>query len=251
VNYVEVEEAIDLPGLRLVLTAGVPGPWSESAKYVLALRNVPYTPVRQIGGGANEALRRWTGHANAPVAVYEDEAPRTQWAEILALAERLGSGPSLVPKDPALRVRMFGLANEICGQQGFGWHRRQMLLEHFGAESDLTRALAARYPSDAAAAATAPARSAEVLALLSAELRAQKARGVPYFVGDSLSVLDVYWAAFAALLDPLPEDVCPMPRMIRAGYELRDPAVRGAADPILLEHRDFIYRTHLALPLDF
>jgi hypothetical protein len=38
---------------------------------------------------------------------------------------------------------------------------------------------------------------------------------------------------------------------MRESYALRDPAVRAAADEILLEHRDFIYRTHLALPLDF
>jgi glutathione S-transferase len=252
VKYVEPEEAKGMRGLRLALSAGVPGPWGESAKYLFALRGVPYTPVRQIGGDANEALRRWTGHANAPIAVYEDEDPRTHWAEILALAERLGSGPSLIPADPELRVRMFGLANEICGQQGFGWQRRLIMLTGLGTGNDATRRLAERYGFfEADAAAAAPARAVEILELLAAQLRAQRARGARYLVGDALSALDVYWAAFAALVDPLPHEVCPMPAFLRATYELRDPVVRAALDPALLEHRDFVYRTHLALPLDF
>jgi hypothetical protein len=32
VQYRTVSEARNMPGLRLVLTAGVPGPWEESAK---------------------------------------------------------------------------------------------------------------------------------------------------------------------------------------------------------------------------
>jgi len=251
VNYVEVEEAKGMRGLRLALSAGVPGPWGEAAKYVFHVKAVPYTPVRQVGGGANEALRRWTGHANAPVAVYDDEDPRTQWAEILALAERLGRGPSLVPDDPETRVRMFGLANEICGQQGFGWQRRLIMISELGTGNDAMRTLAERYGFEPAAAAAAPGRTAEILRLLVAQLRAQRARGVPYFVGDALSALDLYWTAFAAMLEPLPDDVCRMPRGIRFAYSLRDETVRAAADPILIEHRDFVYRTHLGLPLDF
>ncbi len=250
-DYVDAERASTLPGLRLVLTAGVPGPWGESAKYVFALKRVPYTPVRQALGEASEALRRWTGHVNAPIAVYEEEAPRTQWAEILALAERLGSGPSLVPADPELRVRMFGLANEIAGQQGFGWQRRLMMLGQLGTESDMTRTLARRYGYDDATRAAAPARTAEILSLLSAELRAQRARGSRYFVGDALSALDLYWTAFAAMVEPLPEASCAMPAGNRGVYSLRDPEVRSCADPVLLEHRDFVYEKHLSLPLDF
>ncbi len=39
-KYLSVEEAIDMPGLRLVLTAGVPGPWGESAKAILAYKQL-------------------------------------------------------------------------------------------------------------------------------------------------------------------------------------------------------------------
>jgi hypothetical protein len=53
------------------------------------------------------------------------------------------------------------------------------------------------------------------------------------------------------MLEPLPQEHCALHPRLRESYALRDPAVRAAADPILLEQRDFIYRTHLSLPLDF
>lgn len=250
-NYVEVDEAIGLPGLRLVLSAGVPGPWGEAAKYVLGVKRIPYTAVRQVAGTESEALRRWTGQSNAPVAMYGSEAPRSGWAEILALAERLAPEPALVPVDPELRLRMFGLANEICGEGGFGWQRRLMLIAALGTGSDVTRTLARRYGFNESATAAAPGRTAEILLLLSKQLRAQRALGSPYFVGDRLSALDLYWSAFALMVEPLGDQHCKLHPRLRDSYALREPAVRAAADAILLEHRDFIYRTHLALPLDF
>ena len=250
-KYVEVEEAIGLPGLRLVLSAGVPGPWGEAAKYILHVKRIPYTPVRQMVGTESEALRRWTGQSNAPIAVYGDEGPRSGWAEILSLAERLAPEPALVPAEPELRVRMFGLAQEICGEQGFGWQRRLMLLAALGSGNDVTRTLAGRYGWSGPAAAAAPGRSAEILLLLSKQLRAQRASGSPYFVGERLSALDLYWSAFALMLEPLADELCRLHPRMRESYALREPAVRAAADAILLEHRDFIYRTHLTLPLDF
>jgi hypothetical protein len=42
-----------------------------------------------------------------------------------------------------------------------------------------------------------------------------------------------------------------MDDFMRASYTLTDAAALGAAEPILLEHRDRIYRDHLVLPLDF
>ena len=55
-EYISVEEARTRPGLRLVLTRGVPGPWSEAAKAVFRLRDVDYVPVEQIAGGPNTEL---------------------------------------------------------------------------------------------------------------------------------------------------------------------------------------------------
>jgi hypothetical protein len=70
-------------------------------------------------------------------------------------------------------------------------------------------------------------------------------------VGDWLIACDLYRACFAALLEPLPEEVNPMPGFLRRMYAMAGEEISAAKNPILFEHRDFIYATHLTLPLDF
>jgi len=41
-------------GLRLILHAGVPGPWSEAAKALFVHHGVAFLPVAQKAGQANE-----------------------------------------------------------------------------------------------------------------------------------------------------------------------------------------------------
>ena len=132
-QYVPVSEAKDLPGLRLVLTAGVPGPWGEAAKALFRHHGVSFVPVLQTGGGDNPELVSWTRHRNAPIAIYNDEPPRTKWLDILDLAERLGSGPSLYPDARTDRIFAVGLVNEIAGENGFAWECRQLIFDAFAA----------------------------------------------------------------------------------------------------------------------
>jgi glutathione S-transferase len=161
--------------------------------------------------------------------------------------------------DPADRALMFGLAHEICGEQGLGWSRRLMMLDQLLgtpalAESpagDLARRLGDKYGYRPEAAAVAPARAAAILETLATQLREQHARGSRFLIGDALSALDIYWATFAALVKPLPAEQCPMPDFLRVQYEVQDPVVQAALDARLLEHRDFIYADALCLPLDF
>ena len=135
-QYTEIGEAIGRGGLRLVLTAGVPGPWGESAKGIFRVKKIPYLAVRQNAGQHDEELLGWTRQTSAPVAMYEDERPRSGWAEILFLAERLQPVPALLPRDPAERALALGLAHEICGEHGLGWTRRLMLLKDAPVASD-------------------------------------------------------------------------------------------------------------------
>jgi glutathione S-transferase len=256
IEYVDVETARKARGLRLVLTRGMPGPWSQAAKGIFWVKRIPYLTVAQEGGGANEELVAWTGRADAPVAMYDDEPPRSGWMEILRLAERIAPEPPLIPDDPHLRARMFGYANELCGELGFGWSRRLMMLDGMlPRDGDPLRGegpiqtLARRYGYSREAADKAPARVAAILAACSKILKDQYNAGQPFFVGDRLSGLDIYWAVFAALLDPLPADVCPMPDYLRPFYVLDDGEARAKADPLLLEHRDRIYREYLELPV--
>jgi len=257
-DYVEPGAARNLPGLRLALTVGVPGPWSESAKAIFAVKGLDYVPVAQYAGKENPDLVAWTGSRNAPVAVFDDEAPRQGWAEILLLAERLNPELPLLPADPAERALVFGLAHEICGEEGFGWTRRVMMFEAILAaarggaalESGML-AMLRDYRITEAAIAAAPGRIIGILDMLAARLRDQRAAGSHYLVGNALSACDLYWACFAALIDPLPAAVNPMPDFLRRAYGGVTPALAAAKHPILFEHRDFIYATHLTLPLDF
>jgi glutathione S-transferase len=260
-EWLDVAQARSLPGLRLVLTVGVPGPWGEAAKGLFFAKRIGYTRVRQAPGEPNAELRAWTGFDNAPQAVWQDEPARIAWTELIFLAERLAPEPALVPPSPAERAQMFGLAHELAGENGLGWSRRLMMLHGTLSlpasalpEGHPVRArvqsLARKYGYSAAAAQAAPARAAGILRLLSDQLAGQQRLGRRFLVGERLSALDIYWAAFAALVSPLPADQCAMPAGLRQAYEISDPALRSACSPELLAHRDFVYREHLELPID-
>jgi glutathione S-transferase len=253
-HYLTVEEAVPLKGLRLVLTRGVPGPWGEAAKAILHVKKIPYAKVGQIAGENDDALIRWTGAANAPTAMYDDERPRSERHAILFLAERLAPNPPLLPRDAEQRALCLGLANEVAGELGFGWCRRLMLLQTSEAAPPAVRtmieALNARYASPDYPPARAAERCAEIMRALAKRLHAQRARDSDYLLGDALSVADLYWATFAVMLQPLPEAKCPMSPAQRAMYTARDPVLQAALDPVLLEHRDRIYDRHLELPVD-
>src|SRR3970282_261797 len=101
--------------------------------------------------------------------------------------------------------------------------------------------IARRYGYRRDAALAAPERVVQILRLFSEQLRAQRAAGHMYLIGASLSALDIYWAAMAALIDPLPAALCRMPESLRHGYTVTHPDIVPAIDPALLEHRDAIY----------
>jgi glutathione S-transferase len=256
-NYSSVAEARELPGLRLVLSMGAPGPWGEAAKSIFHVKGIPYVAVGQLPGMPNDELVEWTGSSNAPVAVFERERPRTGWAEILFLGERVAPEPRLIPDDAAERALMFGLCHEICGENGFGWMRRYMLLEPMMSPKigepfrTIGQTLAARYDYSAEAAAAAPHRVAAILGMLSAQLARQRERGHDFLVGASLSAADIYWATFATLVDPMPDELCPLPSYLRNSYAKTGDVVAAALDRDLLAHRDRIYRNYLQLPMSF
>jgi len=253
-HYIPVEEAIDAPGLRLVLSAGVPGPWGEAAKSILAYKQLAFTPVHQEGGGENAALRAWTGQTSAPVLVADDLPPACHWLDLLMLAERLAPETPLVPQECAARVEVLGLSALIAGVDGFGWHRRlQMLAPMLTLPQPpaMIVRLGAKYGWSAAAYAGATVRLQAISAELDSRLARQEASGSDYFVGTVPSAADFYWANFAAMLKPLPHKDNPMPDYMRASYEAGDAQTLACLTPRLQAHRDRMYARHIALPLDF
>jgi glutathione S-transferase len=256
-EYLSVEEARPMSGLRVVLSPGVPGPWSEAAKGILYVKQIPYVRVRQDIGGENRALKEWSAQATAPVFAWNDEPPRSTWIQQLFLAERLQPTPSLIPANIEDRVLMFGHCNELCGEHGFGWSKRLLLLHSTFTNPNVderSRGFATymgdKYGYNAPEAEAAPARCAEILRLLGTRLAQQRAKGSTFFIGTQLSALDIYWAAMAALIQPLPHELCPMPQPFRKTYTNTDPVIQAAVTPLLMEHRDFIYREYLELPID-
>ncbi len=257
-DYVNVEQARGMPGLRMVVHAGMPAPWSEAAKSIFKIKKIPYIAISTDTPEAKAVQRDWTGHTNGPVAVYESEPPRAGWVEILMLAERLQPVPALLPAAMGAKVEVLGLSQLICGEQGFGWNRRLMFLRDIAAKgAAATRAeqglfeLVSKYGYSASEAAAAAGRCAGILHHLAQRLHAQARHGSDYFVGDSLSAIDVYWATFAALVAPLPQEHSPMRSFARALYTNTDPVVAEALDPVLLNHRDRVYQRHIGLPLDY
>ena len=253
-EYLTVEEAKRAGGLRLVLTQGVPGPWGESAKALFDIKGIVYQPVAQVGGGPNEELVAWIRHRNAPVALLDDEPPRASWLEILFLAERLAPTPALLPEDIDERMLVIGLSSEICSPGGFCWQARMLMLsaqaQRAGDQVDRFPMLK-DYQYSPEAAGAALGKLQPILARLTAQLKAQQARGSDWLVGDSLTAVDVYWAFFSQLLRPLPAEICPMPNFLRKSYEMLEPLLDEPPAEILLTHRDRVLQRHIKLPLAF
>jgi len=253
VRYVSVEDAIRRGGLRMVVVGDVPSPWGEAAKGILHIKGIDWVAVRLAYD--SEPLKEWAGQRSGPVAVHEDERPRDGWAEILLLAERLAPTPSLLPADAAERALAFGLAHEICGENGLGWARR-LQLAHAGLQNAggfpvrVSQYLAKKYGYHGPATGVAASvRVAELLDMLAARLKTQHQAGSRYYVGDALTAVDIYSATFMALFAPLPAEHCAMAAATRAAFATRDAQTEAALDPILLAHRDRTYATHLELPL--
>lgn len=252
VEYVAFEDAVKRRGLRMVVVSGVPSPWGEAAKAILHVKRIPWVAVRLDQGNAE--LAAWTGDRSGPVAIYDDEAPRKGWAEILLLAERLAPAPSLLPADTAERAMVFGWAHEICGEMGLGWCARNLavhrsLMRGEGFPPAIARYLGSKYGYRPDESGLYQTRVVALLEALTARLRARRDAGERFYFGRELGAVDLYSATFLALFRPLPPEHCPMPDAMRTAFESSDPQIEKALDPILLEHRDFVYERFLELPL--
>jgi len=250
-QYVSVEEAIPRPGLRMVVVGKVPSPWGEAAKNIFHLKGIDFAAVRLVYD--NEALKSWAGQLSGPVAIFNDEAPRGGWQEILLLAERLSATPALLPADAQLRSKALALCDKFCSQGGLGWHRRLQLvhagLTGSGGFSDRVAGyLGGKYGYDSARAGSDAAVVHGLLGEFASLLHAQRRAGADYYL-DEMSAVDIYSAAFMALFHPLPQEHCDMVPAVRTAFGWLDEHTSQALDPILLEHRDMMYSRHLQLPL--
>ncbi|MEO8798911.1 MAG: glutathione S-transferase C-terminal domain-containing protein [Polyangiaceae bacterium] len=247
-TFVDLETAKATPGLRLVTVAGAPSPWSEAAKAIFHFKKVPFVAVRRLA--RDEAMQAWTSGPNAPVALFDAETPRSGWADILALAERLAPAASLVPSNPGDRVRMYGLANEVLGEGGLVWSFRALTIaEGLASEGvrgfsvPVARYLAKRYVDSPERTARASARVVEALDLLARALGDKT-----FYFGDAPTALDFYSAAALHLLSLMPEEKCPMDARLRAAFE----SMASVSPPVALAlaaHRDLMLERYFEMPL--
>ncbi|MEL6365826.1 MAG: hypothetical protein AAFR11_13410 [Pseudomonadota bacterium] len=243
-DYVSLEDAMGRDGLRMVVVSNVPSPWGEAAKGLFHMKGVDWAAVRLAYD--QPELKEWAGTLSAPVAFYNEERPRSGWAEILLLAERIAPEPSLLPAEPGARALTFGLGHELLGEGGLAWTRRlqavQAGLDGVGGFPERVAGyLAKKYGYRAEEAAGYTPRVVSLLTYFAGLLK----DGGPYLQGASPTAADVYLATVMALFDPLPEERCAMNPDTRTAFSWFDEATREAFDPVLLQHRDRMYAEHL------
>lgn len=254
IAYVTPAEAIKASGLRLVFVRGVPSPWGMAAKTLFEVKAVEYLAAPLELAGKNEEIVAWSGQNSAPVVAWNDEPPINRWQDIILLAERIAPAPALIPADAHQRALMWGLVNELAGEQGLGWNRRLQSfgrVRNSGKTNPVSEALIGKYGYDAEAVKGVVPRIAGTLTALATQLKAQQARGVSFLVGESLGAADIYFVTFLNLVAPLPHEKCPMPDAFRAGFTAREPEIVAALDSTLLAHRDRIFHAHFKNPMEF
>jgi glutathione S-transferase len=252
---INIEQARRASGLRIVTLAHVPSPWGEALKGILHIKQMPHARVGHMFGSPTEPLQEWTAQDSFPVMAWNDERPRTTWIEQLYLAERLAPTPRLIPERLEDRVLMLGYSNEICGENGLGWTERlrgvhQALAKPGGDPAGVSAYLGEKYGYTPEIGQRAAGRVVSILTALAARLELQRTRGSRFFVGDTLSAVDVYWATFSNAMRPLAPELCPMPPIIREMFTTTEPIIVAAMHPLLFEHRDFIFTNYLELPVD-
>lgn len=255
VERIDIEQARRASGLRIVTLAYIPSPWGEALKGILHIKQLPHARVSHVFGSPTQTLKEWTAQDSFPIIAWNDERPRTTWIEQLYLAERLAPTPRLIPERLEDRILMLGYCNEICGENGIGWTERlrgvhEGLTKPGGDPAGVSAYLGKKYGYTPENGQRATERIVSNLTTLAARLEQQKTRGSRFFIGDSLSAMDVYWATFSNMMKPLPPELCRMPGMVREMFTATEPAIVAALKPILIEHRDFIFENYLELPVD-
>lgn len=246
-DYTSIETIRTLLGLRMAVLRGIPSPWSEAAKGIFHVKRLECVYGAQSDGDPDNAIAHYWGNSSVPVLLWNDDKPRSGWAEILILAERLTDSTPLIPDDAEARVDLFGVAHEICGEMGLGWSYRLVMTgdgQKGAFPAGVTRYLAAKYGHNPVHANAARRRVISILRLLSRRLESQE-----FLIGDQFTAADIYWATFANLIIPLPEELMPTVPMIRQAYDCKDEEILVAISPRLRAHQRRIYDEFLGLPV--
>ena len=251
-DYIDHATAANKPGTRMSVVSYVPSPWGEAAKNILTLKGIDCSLFRL--DVQDKSQLDWTGETSAPVLFHNDEPRRSRWIDVLLFAENMNPEPPLLPADPMQRALAIGLSHELLGEGGLAWQRRQQTVHDGlngrpGWPEPAAKYLGAKYGYSPQIGAAASDRIVALLTLFATRLKDQKATGQAYYIGNTMTCVDIYSATTCALFAPLPEEVCQMRPSSREVFETTPDKIRAALDPILIAHRDMMYDRHLTLPL--
>ena len=247
IEFVELPQAREMTGVRLVVVGAVPSPWSEAAKGLFLLAKVPVVAVR--ASRANPEIKAWTGIENAPAVLHDKEPVYSSWAAIVGLAARL-AGDQIVPSEPEARAEAMGLLEMIAGDGGIGWNGRLVMIHHGltgsgGFEPKLAGYLAKRYGYSEQAIATVRERSGAQLDYLARRLGTRE-----YFGGDRPNAVDIYTATFLTPLRPISEADCPaMAPALRSTFATAAEELGPLVPPSLFALRTRMFERHLPWPI--
>jgi glutathione S-transferase len=254
-DWLTLEQTLSAPGLRVApVRAGLPSPWSEFVRACLHVKRVSFALVdaRDADRGLT-SIKTLTGQESLPVVFWNDERPLSNWLDQLILAERISPQPRLLPDDPFERAKVVGLIAELCSEGGFGWHRRIMMIARLLAEPTfgerergIGKYLSRKYQRDTDSLEVSIRHCEKIVSTFTG----LRAAGHDYLLGPALTALDLAWAAFAALIQPLPENLCPMKPLWRDLYTWMPSMTPRPSVEALLSLRDRIYRDWLPLPVD-
>lgn len=255
IEFVDVATARSAPGVRIVVSGLVPSPWSEAAKGLFRIGNIPVLAVRRMRDATD--VTAWTGVDNVPVVFHAAEPARTNWSAITTLAARLAPPGAVLPEDLPARVEAIGLLHEIAGEDGIGWNARLAMIDaslasegQRGFPMPIAQYLARRYGHTPDAAARARERIAQQLGALHDRLRARQAQGHAYLGGATVSALDVYLATFLTPLSPIAPEDCPaLTPGLRQAFGAAHEAFGALVSDELRAHRAMMFQRHLAWPI--
>ena len=253
IKYEPISKIIEATGLRLVLVEGYPSPWGHAVKAMMEYKNLIYRTGAQKAGEDNPELIKWAGVNSGPVVAWDLGPPLNRWNDILFLLERLNPEKNLIPDDGTLRVQCMGFSHEICGELGLGWNRRLSMFRPIVESSEMPDGfmnMADKWGYNQFDVEMAEERSVTILKTLAEQLKLQKTRGSKYFLGNSVTAVDFYWAAFSNLCELMPPSRCPVSPERRPLFENVSNIIKNELDPCLMEHRDRIMDEYFVVPMD-
>ena len=252
-KYEPLETIIESTGLRLVLVQGFPSPWGQAVKAMMEYKGLRFRVAPQVAGGENTTLTEWAGVNSGPVVVWDDLQPLNRWNDILFLLERLAPNVPLIPNAAEERTLCLGLSHEICGELGIGWNRRLDMFRPIiesGEAPDTFQSMADKYGYNDIDVQRANERTVGTLEMLFNILLLQKEKECEFFVGNGVTAVDFYWAAFSNLCRIMSAEECPLDGSVRPMFENVPEVVESALHPLLLEHRDRMMQKYFKIPME-